>query len=144
MAPSDLTRVRRFYERGIYFITHNKLPDACVNLKDALQLMPAFLPARTHLALALSKQKKYLEAIRLLEDARVNLPLRNDQLLALLEQLANLCLQRQDWPAAIYYINSALKITPDDPSLQNLLATAHAKSHNFDEAFDIYLSLKDL
>ena len=70
MSASDTIRVRRFFERGLYFLNQEQFPDACVNFKDALQIAPNFLPARTHMAIALSRQHKYVDAIKLLEEGR--------------------------------------------------------------------------
>ena len=68
MPASDIIRVRRFFERGVYFLGQGSYPEACTNFKDALQINPNFLPARTHMALALAQQHKYVDAIKLLEE----------------------------------------------------------------------------
>lgn len=139
MSASDMTRVRRYFERGLYFINQNQLGDACVNLKDALQISPHFLPARTHLALALAKGRKYLEAIGLLEEARKNFALRSDELVEVLELLGNICLVRQDYPAAIYYLRAAYKIDPQNPGLRAKLATALCKGSKLDEGIELFI-----
>ena len=56
MSASDTIRVRRFFERGLYFLNQAQFPDACVNFKDALQIAPNFLPVRPHMANTLIRQ----------------------------------------------------------------------------------------
>ncbi|MCL2325413.1 MAG: hypothetical protein FWC40_02775 [Proteobacteria bacterium] len=139
MAASDLNRVRRFFERGAFFLAKSQYPDACTNFKDALQVMPNFLPARTHLAVALAKQHKYLDAIKLLEEGRKLVPLRPDQQVEVMRLMGSICLIRQDYRAAIYYIRAARKIDPIDPKLRLLMVACHCKSSNFAEGFDLML-----
>ncbi|MFA5624872.1 MAG: hypothetical protein WC966_07445 [Bradymonadales bacterium] len=139
MSSSDILRVRRYFERGVYFINQNQLGDACVNLKDALYLAPYFLPARTHLAIALTKQRKYLEAIHLLEEARKSKTLREDELVEVLELLGNISLIRQDHPAAIYYLRAAYKIDSNNAHLRAKLATALCKGGKLEEGIDLLI-----
>lgn len=139
MAASDITRVRRFFERGMFFYGQGQYPDASVNFKDALQLNPNFLPARTHLALSLAQQHKYVDAIKLLEEGRKLVPLRPDQQVEVLKLLGNICLIRQDYPAAIYYLRSARKIDPINASLKLMLSSAYCKSGKLNEGLDLML-----
>lgn len=139
MPASDLTRVRAFFERGLFFLNQGTNDDAATNFKDALRLMPDFLPARTHLAVALAKQHKYLDAIKTLEDGRKQLALRNDQSVEVLSLLGSICLVRQDYPAAIYYIKAARKLAPNDSQLRMLMATCYAKAGKFAEGLDLML-----
>ena len=139
MSASDIIRVRRFFERGVYFMGQNQYPDACVNFKDALQINPNFLPARTHMALALAGQKKYVDAIKLLEEGRKLVALRSDQQAEVLRLLGNICLIRQDYRAAAYYIRAARKIDPDNASLRLMQATCSCKSGDFAKGLDLLL-----
>lgn len=139
MAASDITRVRRFFERGVFFMGQGQFPDACVNFKDALQLNPNFLPARTHMALALAEQHKYVDAIKLLEEGRKLVPLRPDQQVEVLRLLGNICLIRQDYRAATYYIKAALKIDPINQALKLMLSTCYCKSGQYAEGLDLML-----
>ena len=116
-----------------------QFPDACVNFKDALQLNPNFLPARTQMALALAEQHKYVDAIKLLEEGRKLVPLRPDQQVEVLRLLGNICLIRQDYPAATYYLKAALKIDPISQTLKMMLSTCYCKSGRFAEGFDLML-----
>ena len=139
MSASDILRVRRFFERGVYFIGQGAYPDACVNFKDALQINPNFLPARTHMAVALSQQHKYVDAIKLLEEGRKLVPLRPDQELEVLRLLGNICLIRQDYRAASYYIRAARKLDPNNCALRLMHATCAGKSGAFDKGLDLLL-----
>lgn len=139
MPASDLTRVRAFFERGVFFLNQGTFDDAATNFKDALRLCPEFLPARTHLAVALAKQRKYLDAIKLLEEGRKNFPLRPDQTSEVLSLLGSICLIRKDYPAAIYYIKAARKIDPQNAELRLLMASCYAKSGKFAEGLDLML-----
>ena len=141
MAASDITRVRRFFERGMFFYGQGQYPDACVNFKDALQLNPNFLPARTHMALALSQQHKYVDAIKLLEEGRKLVPLRPDQQVEVLKLLGNICLIRQDYRAGIYYLRAAAKIDPVNAVIKQMLATAYCKSGQYKEGLDLLLDI---
>ena len=137
--PSDIIRVRRFFERGLYFYAQGQFADACVNFKDAIQLDPNFLPARTHMAVSLAQQHKYVDAIKLLEDGRKQVPLRPDQQLEVLRLLGNICLIRQDYPAAGYYLRAARKIDPANSTIRLMLATCYCKSGQFADATDLLL-----
>ncbi len=139
MSASDIIRVRRFFERGVYFLQQGQYPDACVNFKDALQINPNFLPARTHMALALSHQHKYVDAIKLLEEGRKLVPLRDDQQVEVLQLLGNICLIRQDYRAATYYLRAARKIDPKNASLRLMMATCYCKSGNYAEGLALML-----
>ena len=139
MSASDTIRVRRFFERGLYFLNQEQFPDACVNFKDALQIAPNFLPARTHMAIALSRQHKYVDAIKLLEEGRKLVPLRPDQELEVLRLLGNICLIRQDYRAAPYYIRAARKLDPNNCALRLMHATCACKSGAFDKGLDLLL-----
>ncbi len=139
MPASDLTRVRAFFERGVFFLNQGTNEDAATNFKDALRLMPEFLPARTHLAVALAKQRKYLDAIKTLEDGRKLTPLRDDQSVEVLSLLGSICLVRQDYPAAIYYIKAARKLAPADTRLRLLMATCYTKAGKYAEGLDLML-----
>ena len=139
MSASDILRVRRFFERGVYFIGQGAYPDACDNFKDALQINPNFLPARTHMAVALSQQHKYVDAIKLLEEGRKLVPLRPDQELEVLRLLGNICLIRQDYRAASYYIRAARKLDPNNCALRLMHATCACKSGAFDKGLDLLL-----
>lgn len=140
MAASDITRVRRFFERGVYFLNQNQYADAATNFKDALHIIPHFLPARTHLALVLAKQRKYLDAIKLLEEGRKLVPLRDDQRVEVFRLLSIISLTRQDYPAASYYAKAALKIAPNDASLKLLMANCLCKSCKFEAGLDALLA----
>lgn len=137
--PSDINRVHRFFDRGLYFYQSDQCPDACVNLKDALQICPNFLAARITMALALAKQHKYVEAIKLLEEGRKQVPLRNDQNAVVLKLLGNICLVRQDYPAATYYLRAARKLDPKDGKLRLMLSTCYCKSGHYREGLDLLL-----
>ncbi len=137
--PSDIIRVRRFFERGLYFYAQGQFADACVNFKDAIQLDPNFLPARTHMAVSLAQQHKYVDAIKLLEEGRKQVPLRPDQQLEVLRLLGNICLIRQDYPAAGYYLRAARKIDPRNSGIRLMLATCYAKAGQFADATDLLL-----
>lgn len=139
MSASDIIRVRRFFERGVYFLQQGQYPDACVNFKDALQINPNFLPARTHMALALSHQHKYVDAIKLLEEGRKLVPLRDDQQVEVLQLLGNICLIRQDYRAATYYLRAARKIDPQNASLRLMMATCYCKSGNYTDGLALML-----
>lgn len=139
MPASDLTRIRAFYERGEFFLKQGQFADATTNYKDALKLNPDFLPARTHLAVALAEQHKYLDAIKTLEDGRKLVPLRDDQNIEVLSLLGSICLIRQDYRAAIYYIKAARKIDPADSKLRLLLASCYAKAGKYAESLDLLL-----
>ena len=139
MPASDIIRVRRFFERGVYFIGQGSYPEACTNFKDALQINPNFLPARTHMALALAHQHKYVDAIKLLEEGRKQVPLRDDQLVEVLSLLGNICLIRQDYRAAVYYLKAARKIDPVNAKLRLMLSTCYCKSGQFAEGLDLLL-----
>lgn len=139
MSASDIIRVRRFFERGLYFLNQEQFPDACVNFKDALQIAPNFLPARTHMAIALCKQHKYVDAIKLLEEGRKLVTLRNDQAVEVLQLLGTICLIRQDYRAAVYYIRAARKIDPENSKLRLLLAQCACKAGDFNTGLDLML-----
>ena len=140
MPASDNTRVRKFFERGLFFFSKGQYPDACVNFKDALQIYPNFLPARTHLALSLAQQHKYVDAIKVLEEGRKLVPLRPHQQVEVLQLLGNICLIRQDYPAATYYLNAALKIDPNRQNLKQMLATCYCKSGQFARGLDLLMA----
>ncbi len=139
MPASDLTRVRAFFERGEFFLKQGQFSDAATNFKDALKLNPDFLPARTRLALALANEHKYLDAIKTLEEGRKQVPLRDDQSVEVLSLLGSICLVRQDYPAAIYYIKAARKLDPNDAQLRLLMASCYAKAGKFAECLDLLL-----
>ena len=139
MSASDTIRVRRFFERGLYFLNQEQFPDACVNFKDALQIAPNFLPARTHMAIALSRQHKYVDAIKLLEEGRKLVPLRDDQSIEVLQRLGTICLIRQDYRAASYYIRAARKLDPQNAKLRLLHAQCACKSGDFAQGLDLML-----
>lgn len=139
MSASDITRVRRFFERGLYFIDQGQFPEACTNFKDALNINPNFLPARTYMAIALANQHKYVDAIRLLEEGRKQVPLLPHQLLEVFTLLGNICLIRQDYPAATYYLKSARKLDPYNSKLRMLLATCLCKAGKYAEGLDLIL-----
>lgn len=139
MSAADTIRVRRFFERGLYFLNQEQFADACVNLKDALQIAPNFLPARTHMAIALSRQHKYVDAIKLLEEGRKLVPLRDDQSIEVLQLLGTICLIRQDYRAASYYIRAARKIDPQNAELRLLHAQCACKSGDFALGLDLML-----
>ena len=139
MSPSDIIRIYRFYERGMFFYNDGKYPDACVNFKDALQINPNFLPARTHMALALAEQHKYVDAIKLLEEGRKNTPMLPHQQVEVLRLLGNICLIRQDYRAAVYYLKAARKIDPEDATLRSLLASCYCKSGQYAEGLDLMI-----
>lgn len=140
MAASDITRARRFFERGVYFLNLNQYADAVTNLKDALQILPNFLPARMHLALALAKQRKFLDAIKLLEEGRKTTVLRDDQRVEVFRLLSLISLTRQDYPAANYYAKAALKLAPNDPRIKLLIANCLCKSCCFEAGLDALLA----
>lgn len=140
MSASDNTRVRKFFERGLFFFAKEQYPDACVNFKDALQIYPNFLPARTHLALSLAHLHKYVDAIKVLEEGRKLVPLRPYQQVEVLLLLGNICLIRQDYPAATYYLNAALKIDPNCQKLKQMLATCYCKSGEFSKGLDLLMA----
>ena len=139
MASSDLTRVKRFFERGIYFLNEKKYPDANLNFKDALQIMPQFLPARTHLAVSLIQEHKYVEAIKLLEDGKKIVELRKDELIEVNSLLGNICLMRQDYRAALYYFKAAYKIDPESAVLRHKLASCQCKAGNYYDGLSLML-----
>ncbi|MBQ9817959.1 MAG: tetratricopeptide repeat protein [Proteobacteria bacterium] len=139
MSASDIIRVRRFFERGVYFIEQAQYADACTNFKDALQINPNFLPARTHMAIALSQQHKYVDAIKLLEEGRKQVPLRDDQLVEVLSLLGNICLIRQDYRAATYYLKAARKIDPRSSKLRLMLSTCYCKAGQYAEGLALLL-----
>lgn len=139
MSASDITRVRRFFERGVYFMGQNAYPDACVNFKDALQIAPNFLPARINMAIALSQQHKYVDAIKLLEEGRKLVALRPDQQVEVLSLLGNICLIRQDYRAAAYYLRAAAKIDPKNNVLRMMQATCACKAGDFANGLDLML-----
>lgn len=139
MAASDNIRARKFFERGLFFYAEKKYPDACVNFKDALQIYPNFLPARTHLALSLAHQHKYVDAIKILEEGRKLVPLRPDQQVEVFRLLGNICLIRQDYPAATYYLKAARKIDPASITLKQMLATCYCKSGQYDQGLALLL-----
>lgn len=139
MPASDITRVRRFFERGLYFIDQNQFADACTNFKDALNLNPNFLPARLYMAVALAQQHKYVDAIKLLEEGRKQVPLRNDEAVEVFALLGNICLIRQDYKAAAYYLRAARKIDPVNMKLRQMLAICYCKSEQYAEGLDLIL-----
>jgi len=139
MPASDITRVRRFFERGMFFVDQNQFADACTNFKDALNLNPNFLPARLQMAIALSQQHKYVDAIKLLEDGRKQVALRPDESVEVLSLLGNICLIRQDYKAAAYYLRAARKIDPKSMKLRQMLATCYCKSGQYSEGLDLIL-----
>ncbi len=136
---TNVIRSRRFYERGVYFYEQGKWADATINLRDALALMPSFVAARMYLGSALGKQKKFLEAIRILEDGRRQPHVEADTQRQLLSLLGLICLVRQDYPAAKYYLNAAIKFAPNDPLLRHRMATTLCKSGAFNEGLDLFL-----
>lgn len=139
MSASDIIRVRRFFERGLYFIEQGQYAEACTNFKDALQINPNFLPARTHMALALSQQHKYVDAIKLLEEGRKQVPLRDDQQVEVLSLLGNICLIRQDYRAATYYLKAARKLDPRSSHLRLMLSTCYCKAGQYNEGLSLLL-----
>jgi predicted Zn-dependent protease len=139
MPASDITRVRRFYERGLFFVDQNQFADACTNFKDALNLNPNFLPARIQMAVALSQQHKYVDAIKLLEDGRKQVALRPDEQVEVLGLLGNICLIRQDYKAAVYYLRAARKIDPKSMRLRQMLATCYCKSGQYEAGLELLL-----
>ena len=56
-----------------------------------------------------------------------------------LSLLGSICLIRQDYRAAIYYIKAARKIDPVDSKLRLLLASCYAKAGKYAESFDLLL-----
>ncbi|MBQ1926624.1 MAG: tetratricopeptide repeat protein [Proteobacteria bacterium] len=139
MSASDLFRVQKFFERGLFFFNKKEFPDACTNFKDALQINPNYLPARINYALALAEQHKYVDAIKVLEEGRKLVPLRNDQQVEVLRILGNICLIRQDYRAATYYLKAARKIDPQDSKLRMLMATCLCKSGDLANGIDLLL-----
>lgn len=139
MSASDIIRVRRFFERGLYFIEQGQFAEACTNFKDALQICPNFLPARTHMAIALSNQHKYVDAIKLLEEGRKQVALRPDQQVEVLSLLGNICLIRQDYRAATYYLKAARKIDPENSKLRMMLSTCLCKAGQYSDGLDLLL-----
>lgn len=139
MSASDTIRARRFFERGLYFLNQGQFPDACVNFKDALQIAPNFLPARANMAIALSRQHKYLDAIKLLEEGRKLVALRDDQAIEVFRLLGTICLIRQDYRAASYYIRAARKLDPHNAGLRLLHAQCACKSGDFAAGLDLML-----
>ncbi len=139
MSASDLIRVQKFFERGLFFFNKKDYPYACTNFKDALQINPNYLPARTHYALALAEQHKYVDAIKLLEEGRKLVPLRDDQQVEVLRLLGNICLIRQDYRAATYYLKAARKLDPQNSSLRLLMATCLCKSGDLSNGIDLLL-----
>lgn len=139
MSDSELIHVQKFVERGEYFLKQEQFQEAATNFKDAMNRMQNYLPAHTRYAVALAKQRKYLDAIKALESCRKNLPLRNDQNVEVLTLLGSICLIRQDYPAAIYYLKAARKLDPVSPRLRMLLASCQMKCGNFAEGLDLML-----
>ncbi len=140
MPVSDITRVRAFYERGLSHLKDGKLVEACSCLKDAININPNFLPARTSMALALCQQHKYVDAIKLLEDGRKQTPLLPFQQLEVLMLLGNICLVRQDFRAASFYLKTAAKIDPGNSKIRLMLSVCECKAGHFNEGLDLLLA----
>ncbi len=139
MSDSELIHVQKFVERGEYFLKQEQYQDAATNFKDAMNRMPNYVPAHTRYAVALAKQRKYLDAIKALESCRKSLPLRDDQNVEVLTLLGSICLIRQDYPAATYYIKAARKLDPVSSRIRMLLASCLMKSGKFAEGLDLML-----
>ena len=136
---TDTQRARRFYDRGLHYYRGGRWVDAAVCLRDAVKLYPEHTNARLYLGASLARQRAYLDAVQVLEEGR-HQPNINDAAMAkLLRLLSVVCLIRQDFPAATYYLERALEITPDEVELQHKLASVMCKSGQFEDGFDIYL-----
>lgn len=136
---TDTTRARRFYQRGLYYYERGRWSDASGSLRDALKLYPEHNNARLYLGASLARQHLYLDAVRVLEDGR-HLPNVPEVAMGkLLRLLSIVCIIRQDYPAAEYYLRRALELGAADAVLQDKLASVLCKAGRFDDGFDLFL-----
>ncbi|OIP32971.1 MAG: hypothetical protein AUK47_19815 [Deltaproteobacteria bacterium CG2_30_63_29] len=136
---TETIRAVRYYQRGVYFFEREQWADAVSNLRDSVTLYPELISARMVLGVALARQRLYLDAVRVLEEGRHFTAVDDQLMLKLLRLLGIICILRQDFPAAQYYLSEALEIAPNDPRLLNKLAATQCKSGNFVACFDLFL-----
>ena len=137
---TDNTRARRFYERGVYFYQIDRMADAVVNLRDAVELMPEHFAARS------------IWGRRWASRRNISTPLMFSKKVASARPWSMIdsssscstcwppsALVRQDFPAAKYYIDAALKLFPNSPLLQNMRASVLCRDGKFEEGLDAFM-----
>lgn len=135
----ETIRAVRYYQRGVFFFEREQWADAASNLRDSVTLYPELVSARMYLGVALARQRLYLDAVRVLEEGRHFEAIDEQSMLKLLRLLGIICILRQDYPAAKYYLTEALEIAPKDPMLLNKLAATQCKAGDFVQCFDLFL-----
>lgn len=137
--PTNTERAVKFFKRGIYHYQRGQWLEATSALRDSLQLYPEHIQARMHLGVSLVRQRLYLDAIKVLEEGRHLSSIDEKTQLKLLKLLSTICIIRQDYPAAQYYLEAALAMQPDDLQLTNRLASLSCKAGDFDRGFELFL-----
>ena len=139
MPTTNTTRAQRFYQRGLYHYERGQWLEATSALRDAIRLYPEHIAARMHPGASLVRQRLYLDAIKVLEEGR-HVPAIDDVTrLKLLKLLSTICVIRQDYPAAEYYLTAARALAPEDPVLIEKLASLSCKAGSFEKGFDLFL-----
>ncbi len=138
---TDTLRARRYFYRGVHYYERAKWVDAVNNFRDALELFPEHLSARMHLGVSLAQQRLYLDAVRVLDEGRLQPHVGEESMFKLLKLLALICDMRQDHPAADYYLQAALLLRPQDAVTRNKRASVLCKFGRFEEGFELYLQV---
>lgn len=143
MGPTDINRACSYFRRGVYFFKRGEWNEAAQNLSEAVYLYPDHVAARMYLGAALAKQSFYLDAIELLEEGRQKPSVDPETHHKLAQLLGMICLQRRDYPAAVYYLRLVFDAEAHhDAKFLDTFATVLCKAGDFHDAFDLYLAAR--
>lgn len=115
---------RRIYRSAVRSAHHNKMEEAEGKYRAAFKADSSLLHAQYGLGGALYEHGKYDEAIEVYGKAAENKTLTAEEAAALLHNLGNAFMKKQDYPKAAEAFKQSLRINPTDEETRYNLALA--------------------